>query len=191
MRDHGLRSYDELVAHYLSEQKAKADNELRWFRMQRKVHDAVRLAGLASGPYGKRFVHQYRIPRRTLQRASRELLRNLRRLGRCRSFDELLVVVEETIGPINGIGPLMVYDTSLRIGARLGLPPRRIYLHAGTRHGAEALGLGSGAASIGLDQLPGRLSSLTAEQAEDILCLYSADLLRIARTRGRESVPAR
>src|SRR5436309_15937783 len=117
MRDHGLKSFAEIVAHYAAEKKPGAENERRWFRIQRKIHHAVRLAGLASGPHGKRFRHQYRIPRAALARASRALLRNLRQLGGCRSFDALLQQVHATISPIPRIGPLMVYDTALRIGA--------------------------------------------------------------------------
>src|SRR5438093_13553802 len=118
MRDHGLKSFAEVVAHYKAEKRPQAENERRWFRIQRKIHHAVRLAGLASGPHGKRFRHQYRIPRKALERASRALLRNLRRLGRCKSFDELFQQVEATISGIPRIGPLMVYDTALRIGAK-------------------------------------------------------------------------
>src|SRR5229473_659623 len=118
MRDHGLRSFAEIVAHYVAEKRPKAENELRWFRIQRKIHDAVRLAGLASGPNGKRFRHQYRIPRRVLEKASRALLRNLRRLGHSPSFEYLFEQVNDIIVRIPGIGPLTVYDTALRIGAR-------------------------------------------------------------------------
>src|SRR5690349_11857161 len=139
MRDHGLRSLTEIVLHYRAEKSPGADNERRWFRIQRKLYEAVRLAGLAIGPRGKRFRHQSRIPKAALERASRALLRNLRRLGRCKSFDALLKQVHSATSAIPGIGPLMVYDTAVRIGARLGLSPQQVYLHAGTRHGAVVL----------------------------------------------------
>src|SRR5467141_3107964 len=166
MRDHGLRSFAEIVAHYMAEKKPGADNERRWFRIQRKIHEAVHLAGLASGPNGKRFRHQYRIPRKALERASRALLRDLRLLGRCKSFEALFQQVGATISHIPRIGPLMVYDTALRIGARLGLSPQNVYLHAGTRHGAAVLGLDRDRTSIRLDELPPPLNGLTAEEAE-------------------------
>ena len=180
MRDHGLQSFAEIVAHYVAEKRPKADNERRWFRIQRKIHDAVRLAGLASGPNGKRFRHQYRIPGRVLVKASRALLRNLRRLGHSESFEALFDQVHDIIGRIPGIGPLMVYDTTLRIGARLGLSPQKVYLHAGTRHGAETLGFERKRTSISLHELPPPLNRLTAEEAEDVLCIYAADLARLA-----------
>ena len=34
----------------------------------------------------------------------------------------------------------MVYDTAVRIGAYLNLEPEEVYLHAGTKKGAAALG---------------------------------------------------
>jgi hypothetical protein len=181
MRDHGLQSFAEIVAHYLAEKKPKADNERRWFRIQRKIHYAVRLAGLASGPQGKRFRHQYCIPHTVLKKSSRALLRNLRRLGRCTSFDARFEQVHEVISPIRGIGPLTVYDTALRIGARLGLSPQKVYLHAGTRHGAAVLGFGPDRPSISLSELPKPLDELNAEEAEDVLCIYAADLARLAK----------
>jgi len=179
MRDHGLRSFAEIVAHYVAENRPKAENERRWFRIQRKIHDAVRLAGLASGPNGKRFRHQYRIPRRVLEKASRALLRNLRRLGHSPSFEYLLEQVQDIIARIPGIGPLTVYDTALRIGARLGLSPKQVYLHAGTLHGAAALGLEGNRTLVSLSDLPPPLDQLTAEEAEDVLCIYAADLARL------------
>jgi hypothetical protein len=185
MRDHGLKSYAEIVAHYRAEKKPQAENERRWFRIQKKVHHAVRLAGLASGPQGKRFRHQYRIPQTVLARASRALLRNLRRLGRSKSFDALLQQVDATISPIPGIGPLMVYDTAVRIGARLGVSPDQVYLHAGTRHGAAVLGMELNRTSIFLAELPPPLNQLTAEGAEDVLCIYATDLARVRRLQLR------
>src|SRR5262245_56682815 len=163
MRDHGLQSYAEIVTHYKAEKKPKAKNERRWFRIQRKVYEAVRLAGLAQAPGGKRFRHQHRLSPSILQRASRSLLRRLRVLGKSRSFHELFQRVEATIGPIKGVGPLMVYDTALRIGARLGLEPEMVYVHAGTGHGAVALGFGRARTTIALSELPKPMNELSPE----------------------------
>lgn len=66
----------------------------------------------------------------------------------------------------------MVYDTALRIGAKLGLEPERVYLHAGTRVGARALGLDWRAPSILSQDLPSQLRLLPAWQVEDLLCIY-------------------
>jgi len=52
-----------------------------------------------------------------------------------RNFDELYELIEKLVGNINGTGELYIYDTSLRIGAKLGIEPNKIYLHRGTREG--------------------------------------------------------
>jgi hypothetical protein len=62
-------------------------------------------------------------------------------LQRCRDFDDLLILLEETVGEISDIGPLYEYDTALRIGSFLDRQPERVYLHAGTREGAKIFGL--------------------------------------------------
>jgi hypothetical protein len=60
---------------------------------------------------------------------------------RARNFAELFEMIHTAVHPIPGLGELYVYDTALRIGAKLNLLPDKAYLHAGTRSGARALGL--------------------------------------------------
>ena len=74
-----------------------------------------------------------------LDLASHALLSALPFLEACRDFRQLFELVRDLIEPIPGIGELMVYDTALRIGAKLNLKPMRVYLHAGARAGARAL----------------------------------------------------
>ncbi len=91
------------------------------------------------------------------------------------SFDELFEVIAATIGSIPGIGELAVYDTALRVGARFGLEPTKVYLHAGTRKGVKALGLGQRRDTIEMAELPSDLRTLTAREAEDLLCIYKSE----------------
>jgi hypothetical protein len=90
--------------------------------------------------------------------------------------------------PIAGLGELTIYDISHRIGAYLGSMPTEIYLHAGTRKGAKALGLDTNRKSIPMTELPAPLQRLTAAQAEDVLCIYHKVL---ARLRPRMPDPTR
>jgi hypothetical protein len=84
--------------------------------------------------------------------------------------------VAETIGGIPGIGDLTVYDTAIRIAAHRGLSPRRVYLHAGTRDGARALGVPRDRAWV----MPRELRRLRPMEIEDCLCIYKAELRRWA-----------
>ncbi len=98
-----------------------------------------------------------------------------------RTFEELLERVETLIGAIEGVGRLMVYDTSLRIGARVGVEPDRVYLHAGTREGARALGLATDRGFLFMEELPLQLRRLKPREVEDLLCIYKAELTRVRR----------
>ena len=92
---------------------------------------------------GKRHDHQRRIPKRLLEQVETKLQAIRRKLSNATDFDVLHRLVEQEIGGIRGIGALMVYDISHRIGAYFGKAPERVYLHAGVRVGAPALGQAS------------------------------------------------
>lgn len=77
------------------------------------------------------------------------------------------------------VGPLIVYDTAYRIGAKLGLEPRLVYLHCGTKDGALLLGLGKGRLYLRPEELPPAFHSLQPYEIEDCLCIYKADIERI------------
>jgi hypothetical protein len=120
--------------------------------------------------------HQRRLKRASLK-AAVERLRSAH-LSNCASFHELFLVVQDSIASIPGIGELMVYDTSLRIGAHLGLEADRVYLHSGTKEGARRLGMGVGAPWIDQNRLPEPLQSLLPREVEDLLCIYKDHLTR-------------
>jgi hypothetical protein len=135
------RSFEENIARYDADHRSRARRELRFFEIQRSLEDAVRRAALAEMPSGKRFRHQYRIPRASLEKAASTLLSDLSRVSATTTFEELHEVVEHLTRGIPKIGELTVYDTALRIGAYLGLQPLKVFVHAGTRRGAQCLGL--------------------------------------------------
>ena len=94
-------------------------------------------------------------------------------------FDVLHDVVNETIdhmksiGQIEGIGPLTIYDTALRLGAFRGVLPDRVYLHAGTLKGVKNLGLIVGTKkSLAMSELPPEFRKLEAYEVENCLCIY-------------------
>ena len=73
----------------------------------------------------------------------------------------------------------MVYDTVLRIGAKLDLFPDRVYLHCGTREGARALGLKWRDPWLKVDELPRELRRLKPHEIEDFLCIYKGEFAKL------------
>ena len=130
------------------------EREFRYFRLLRTDEEAITRAALAQLPSGKRHPHQYRVPRVSLEESCDRLVANLPRLRATGAFDDLLDEVDMLVRPIPKIGELAVYDTALRIGARFGLEPEKVYVHAGTRDGAHALGFDRRLAVIEMDELP-------------------------------------
>jgi hypothetical protein len=174
--DYGLSTLSGIVRHYITNYRDGAGDELGFFVAQPTLLDAVSRAALAEGPDGKRLAHQRRIPRRVLEESARFLEAALPRLTAAATFEALHEVVREEIGGVRGIGRLAVYDTALRIAARRGLEPSRVYLHAGTRAGARRLGLDVACESLAVADLPAPLRQLRPREIEDVLCIYKDEL---------------
>ena len=175
-----LRSLNELVRDYEQRHRQRASRELRFFAIQPTLKRAVELAALAKSPNGKRLRHQRRIPERALEESARRLLASIEELRRAPSFEELVTRVRDMIADIHRIGALAVYDTALRIGAKLNLEPEVVYLHAGTRDGAKALGLCVARETIPTSELPTAFQCLRPREIEDALCIYKAKLGSLA-----------
>lgn len=150
------------------------ERELDFFRTRPSIQPVIHHAATATNEDGYCFDHQYRILRAARPRAKALLTAVISRLRTCRSFHELHTVIGELLSPVSGLGELYIYDTALRIGAYLGLAPEFVYLHAGTRQGARALGLGFGRAYLQMHELPGPLQALRADEVESFLCIYKA-----------------
>jgi len=165
-----LHSLSGIVSDYVKCHGQKAQKELRYFRRIHAFEDAVTQAGLAIRPDGKRSSHQRRIPKVVLEQATRRLRRA--HLKSAASFDDLIERVRMATKVVDGIGELYVYDTSLRLGAWVRQLPRKVYLHAGTRVGAQALNLDHRAKSLAPKELPSTLQRLRPYELEDVLCIY-------------------
>lgn len=165
------------VTDYIQRFRPAKREEIAFFAKQATLSDAIRIAATCQRADGKRHPHQRRIPRAVLGAAERKLRAEAQNLSTAKSFEELHAIVDSLIGPIAGVGELTVYDIAHRIGAFLGFEPVNVYLHAGTRAGAAALGFHGRV--IERDRLPNALAQLTAAEIEDFLCIFK-DHLRSA-----------
>lgn len=121
---------------------------------------------------GKRHPHQYRISDKAMKQWAVKLGKAQAKIlsFRGRAFEELFDFFDEQARTVFGIGPLMVYDTALRIGVNIGcLPKDWIYLHA------HATIPKNHDFRITRSQLPKELKALgtlNAYEIEDFLCIY-------------------
>jgi hypothetical protein len=185
---------EAIIRTYITQIRPRAKEELDWFRQQPTLREAIRLAALAVNSNGKRYSHQRRLHQTVLEQARDILLENEGAIEACRGqyFDDLFALLEQLLTPIKGLGELYVYDTALRIGAKVGLLPRRVYLHAGTRVGAKALGFDGKAKTIEVSQLPHWLRQLEPHEIEDVLCIFKDELLMRGPERAiSEELPKR
>jgi len=181
-RDRRLRSGDTtrpvtfagIVRAYRHDYALGARAELDYYANLASVDEAVDRASRAERPDGKRHDHQTRIRRDALDEVAQQL--KAVSWNAHKTFPDLHSFLERKIGTIPGIGELMVYDTALRIGAKLGLEPEVVYLHRGTRVGVRALGLDADRPFVTLSELPHELRSLRPHEIEDCLCIYKREL---------------
>ena len=166
-----------VVRTYCQDFQCGANAEQDYYANLPTLSEAVERAARAERPDGKRHDHQTRLSKNSLETARRQLTGAP--ILSCTTFAELHSLIERAILPVPGIGELMVYDTALRIGARMGLEPELVYLHRGTRAGAKAMGLDVSRGWVSLSELPDELRKLAPREIEDCLCIYKNELRKI------------
>jgi hypothetical protein len=176
----------ELVAEYIEIRRPRWMRDRDRFLGLRSLNDAVARAAGSSRADGKRESHQRRIPKDALDRFAAALLKQP--LANAREFEDLHAYVRRAAKPtrgigVQGIGELAIYDVALRIGWFGRMEPTVVYLHAGTRDGAIALGLDATCATLPVAAFPPELGALSASEIEDFLCIYKSELARLRRGR--------
>jgi hypothetical protein len=170
---------EAIVRIYIHKIRPRARAEIDWFAGQPSLEVAIEKAALAVNSRGKRYSHQRRLKKVALKQALGALLDESEAIKQARDFHHLFELIEGAVKEIPGIGELYVYDTAFRMGANLNLFPARIYLHAGTRRGARALGLDGIGATLKVSALPKAFRILEPHELEDVLCIFK-DKLKIA-----------
>jgi hypothetical protein len=160
------------VSNYINNEKPELETELAWFSQRQPELAAIQRVALACDSSGKRLPHQCRLLTSVIPAASSRLCASSRRLFSVCSFDDLFMEVQACIGTIDGVGPLYVYDTSLRLGAFQKLWPTQVYLHAGAREGAKFLLGAISTRSVPLSLFPSDFHALLPYEMENLLCCY-------------------
>jgi hypothetical protein len=172
-------TWEAIFRHYDEHHRPRVLHERSWFNQSGSLKEAIGRAALATDDRGKRFDHQRRIPRTTLEATRDALLANTTAIKAAPDFDQLLKIVTAATSDIHRAGELYAYDTALRIAYYRDLLPTKVYLHAGTSTGARALGLPHNRAAIEHRQLPPGLRDRSAHEVEDILCIYKDRFTRV------------
>jgi hypothetical protein len=169
----------DIVDDYIAEVRPGAALEFSFYASCSSLAETIRTGANAIRIDGKRHDHQRRIPAQSLAAFGRRLVEHEADIRAIRTFSDLHTLITQLSANIYRIGPLAVYDTATRIGAKLNLLPKEIYLHAGTRKGAEALGIDSKLESVSASILPPEFNRLTPSEIEDVLCMYKSNLRRL------------
>ena len=130
-----------------------------------------------STPSGKHS-HQFRIAHEVLGLARKRLLESRGDIASCKTFVLLYGAVKDAIARIPGVGPLMVYDAALRLGASMNVSPDEVYLQQGTLDGARELFRTVGmsktlknGSSLPKSDFEPWLTELDAAEIENFLCV--------------------
>jgi len=159
-----------------------ACERLAYYAEQPSLEHALAVVASWLDHDGKVEVHQRRL-RHDVKRDAGERIRALD-IRQAMTFEAVFRAVDGALGGIRGLGELTIYDVSLRLAAVLGLPPERVYLHRGSRAGAQALGIRTRERSLPVDAFPPEFRRLHGWEIENLLCLYAKALARIGGRRA-------
>jgi len=161
-----------IINHYKSYRESDPDTWLEFSATQSNLKDAIKVSSLCINQCNKRHPHQYRIKSKSLKELCDKLLKQITFIEESKDFDELFSIIDRTT--VYGIGDLTKYDVAQRIGKYLKLFPTKIYVHSGTKIGAQYLIGKIKSRTITKEQLPAIFNdgNLSCSEIEDILCIY-------------------
>lgn len=169
---------EEIVNDYLNKFAYLLDREICFFGILPSLTETISMAAMAETSQGKQSSHQpaYRFSTEELETSKRCLLKIEEQIRVCETFEGLQCLINTAIRPVYKNAILYVYDTAWKIGAKLNLEPKTVYLHAGILKGVKALGLDVKRDSIDLRELPVPLQRLRPIHTENLLCIYKDQL---------------
>jgi len=167
-----------LVNCYRSKSCTCCKEEIKFYKKQNNLIDVIKKAAIGETVTGKMHDHQHMIGVKKSRRFAIKLSKNINNIRHCTTFDSLMDVVENC--KTERIGSVAIYDTAFRIGVFLGIYPKKIYLHRGTKIGAQNL-FGKkkirGRSYLEKHELPKELQCLQAWELENFLCDMNDELV--------------
>jgi hypothetical protein len=153
---------------YVIEDAWWGDQNMDWL-------DAVKRAWLSRLQNGKMHGHQCRVSPKLVKGLS-EALRDKKCPEDFTDFAEVYDWTQSVTHRVKGLGTMTAYDVARRLGAWLKISPSSVYLHSGTKIGANRLGIYGDV--VALNQFPQEIQSLGSTHAENFLCLYKESLYK-------------
>jgi hypothetical protein len=141
------------------------------------LKNAIIMAARADRGDGELHSHQKWLRPETAKAAESILLKCIGQIATCKEFDTLHELIKSKLN-IPGAAEMYWYDTAFRIGISMGIYPKKVYLHRGTRDGAKNLGIWNGKDVLKMSELPRELQKLEPYQVEDFLCMCKDALKR-------------
>lgn len=196
--DAKFATIEQMVEHYRKKWKQRTEDWLKSLTSGRTedlwyTNFICGQANISNDPADNKFcknLHQYRMPSATVK-AARGALMNAG-LDRLQTFPEILgTVIDITRATpdhkgIPQFGALACYDFALRYAYHRGIHPDRVYLHAGTLTGLNALKSKfpeiktesdrKFGRTVEASMLPEPIASLGNLHIENFLCIYSDHL---------------
>jgi hypothetical protein len=165
-----MKNIDELILKYKSLRKKCPDRWLIDCENESNIDHVIEMASKSRDSNNRKHPHQYRIKNKTLDNFCDNVMSKKNEILKSTDFAQLYNVIKKS--KINGIGDLTIYDTAHRIGKHLEILPNKVYIHCGTKIGAERI-LKNKIRNKFIDKsMFKKFSDLTCEEIEDILCIY-------------------
>jgi hypothetical protein len=164
------------VTNYIARHRPSLDDEIQFFQRRSSLTEAIDDAARARGPRWNKHPHQRRIQPKKLRALSLRLKTSKDKLRRARDFRQIHEIVKEASQGIWIAAELTVYDTACRIAAYRGLRPQAVYLHRGTRAGAQLFGFDGRRETMEKREFPSSMQQLSPAEIEDCLCIFKGFL---------------
>jgi hypothetical protein len=173
--DTKIECYNSKIREYKRERNdnCSVDKVVKYVLEQKNIEDVIITAVRSRDKDGKKHPHQKRLQNDYLENYVQKLLKIKNKIAQIESFNSLYMLLEGN--KVHGVGEMLFYDVSVRIGEYLKMYPETIYVHAGTRTGLKNLlerEIHEKQIKKEILPEPFRSSDLTPGQLEDFFCRY-------------------